>query len=127
MEINGRFSSIKGGCSNPTFFLCLGMVITLTGCTTMTSLGIASRDGNVKVVRSLLEKSTEVNEKDNIGYTPLHYAAYHGHAEIVRLLLKRGADPKLRDKKGQTPLALATERGLTTIVHMLRKAEQESN
>ncbi len=67
-----------------------------------------------------------MNQKDNIGYTPLHYAAYHGHLEIVRFLLKGGADPKLRDKKGQTPLALATERGLTAIVHMLRKAEQES-
>lgn len=45
-----------------------------------------------------------VNEQDDEGRTPLHYACQSGRPESVRLLLDAGADPNLRDTKCRTPL-----------------------
>ncbi|HOJ50144.1 MAG TPA: ankyrin repeat domain-containing protein [Spirochaetota bacterium] len=38
-----------------------------------------------------------INQKDNIGRTPLHYAASLGNIEIVKILLENGANPNILD------------------------------
>ena len=44
-----------------------------------------------------------VNEQDNDGHTPLHYAA-RMRIQFVATLLDAGADPRIKNKKGDTPL-----------------------
>lgn len=47
---------------------------------------------SLTVVKLLLEKSANVNCKDNNGRTPLSWAVKKGHEAIVKLLLEKGAD-----------------------------------
>ena len=38
---------------------------------------------------------TNINSRDNKGWTPVSIAAFHDRAKIVRLLLEHGANPRL--------------------------------
>jgi len=78
---------------------------------------IQARDGYK--VKRLLEKGANINAKDNIGWTPLHFAAYHGITDIVRLLLEHGADINARDADGLTPLHIAAALGHVDAVRLL--------
>lgn len=66
-------------------------------------LHAAAALGDVKGV--LRELGTEaVDQFDQLGSSPLHFAAAHQHEEVVRLLLERGASPDTRNVLGFTPL-----------------------
>lgn len=67
-----------------------------------TPLATAASAGDKRIVRLLLSRGADVNEK-GLGFcgeggdsfdleTPLNWAATQGHPDIVRLLLQRGAD-----------------------------------
>ncbi len=73
------------------------------GCT---ALYLASRAGQVQIVKILLEQGAFVNEKDNSGCIALHRASYgeHSKVEIVEMLLKNGAYVNTQDNDGYTPL-----------------------
>ena len=53
------------------------------------------------------EAATDINTKDEMGYTPLATAAIEGNKEKVELLLQRGANVNLKSKGGYTPLICA--------------------
>jgi hypothetical protein len=57
-----------------------------------------------------LAKGAEVNSRDDIGNTPLHYAAFTGKKAMVELLLKNKADATITNQAGQTALAMTDER-----------------
>src|SRR5262249_26769294 len=63
----------------------------------------AIRTNNAPMLQDLV-KSTNVNEKDKRGTTPLHYAAAYGTVESVRTLLAAGADVNARNDFDATPL-----------------------
>jgi ankyrin repeat protein len=70
------------------------------------ALYFASRNGQVGVVRELLEHDPDLGFRAFIGGTPLHWAYYGGSHDVVALLLGAGADPSLRDYEyGCTPHA----------------------
>ncbi|CAJ2508471.1 Uu.00g134970.m01.CDS01 [Anthostomella pinea] len=75
------------------------------GCT----LSIASRKGNIAMVRLLLSCGADVNLKHERGsHDPIKVAAFNGHQEVVQLLLEQGASmvSALRQAAdgGQAPL-----------------------
>ncbi|XP_060585014.1 transient receptor potential cation channel subfamily A member 1 homolog isoform X3 [Ruditapes philippinarum] len=49
----------------------------------------------------------EINNEDEEGLTPLHYAARYNHFTIVKLLVENGADVNSEDREGLTPLHYA--------------------
>jgi len=68
----------------------------------MTSLGLtegddiflACRKGDLQRVRLLAEQKTfNMEARDNLGSTPLHYACLCGHADLISFLLTAGAIP----------------------------------
>jgi ankyrin repeat protein len=63
-------------------------------------------DGQVAVVRLLLEKGADVNAGD---VTALHWAAFRGYTASIKLLLDQGADRNLRNTLGETPLAMMAQ------------------
>jgi len=71
----------------------------------------AAKHGNLERVNAILEADNSlVNQKDESGATPVHYAALSGHSHIVRLLVQRGADVNSPDRQhGATPAGWAIE------------------
>ena len=74
-------------------------------------------DGNIEAVKQHLDAGTDVNAKDEKGWTPLHEAALGGHKGIAELLIAKGADVNAKNNDGVTPLNWA----LGEIADLLRK------
>ena len=51
----------------------------------------------------------KIEEKNNLGLTPLHLAADNGHLNIVQTLLNHGVNPDCTDKWGIMPLMRAAK------------------
>lgn len=69
-------------------------------------LHFAAQDGDLELVKRLLNEGYQPNVFDDLGWTPLHYAAKGGHLDVMRLLLASGADVNANDERviGNTPL-----------------------
>ena len=108
---------------------CLGIVEELIRCgadvnlalhTGETPLGAAARQGNLEIVRYLLQLSgigVELANESGIG--PLAVAAQRGHLEIARLLLGKGANPDRVNIHGFTQLHRSCLNGNEAVVRML--------
>ena len=81
----------------------------------------ASREGNTKIVRELLEQGAKINTVGKNSNTPLHLASYFGHKDIVTELLSKKEvieiDKQNIDK--YTSLHFASMEGHTEIVKLL--------
>ena len=69
-----------------------------------TSLHIAARNGNLDIVKILIQASANVNLSDNEGYTPLMRVAIANNHEVFSLLLKSGANPFSINSFGETAI-----------------------
>jgi ankyrin repeat protein len=79
------------------------------------------RDHDTKKINELLAAGTSINEKDWLGYAPLHWACYFGYADLAELLIGKGADPSLVSDTGRTPLEIATSMQYDNIADLLRQ------
>ena len=79
----------------------------------------AVRSGDDFLFARMLAKKGDVNEKNRIGRTALHYAAELGQAKILDLLLKASASRKLTDNDGKTASQLAKEKGHSALAAKL--------
>ena len=80
---------------------------------------IASDD--IEVVKQHLAAGVDVNAKNQVGGTPLHFAALEGRKEIVELLIAKGGDVNVKTEDGLTPLDRATKYQRTETAKLLRK------
>ncbi len=89
-----------------------------------TLLHIASQYGATNVMTYLLDSATfSVNERDDRGRTPLHFAVARFDDRSIRVLVKRpGIDLDAIDQDGQTPLSLAMANGAVQSAKMLLDA-----
>jgi len=92
------------------------------------SIHAASRFGDLAIVKSLIEKAADINEKDTSGQTPLHHAAEYGRKDIAELLIANGADVNAKDKDGNTPGHVALDKNNRSILELLiAKGAQRKN
>jgi hypothetical protein len=91
----------------------------------VTWLMAAVARGQVSLVKDLLARGAEVNDKDDEGQTALIKAAANGHAAVVKLLLTAGAEVNEKDNQGRTAAALAKAGGHTEVVAILRATGAE--
>ena len=71
----------------------VAMITMLSACATVSSLGRAAKNGDIKKVEALLNEGANVNAVVTPGLSPLHEAVFNdAPLDIVRLLLDRGAD-----------------------------------
>ena len=75
----------------------------------MTALHLASREGRIESVRTLIEAGADLDATDAEGSTAMILAAVNGYLDIAGLLLESGADPNLADDFGRTVLFVATD------------------
>jgi hypothetical protein len=79
----------------------------------------ASQKGQLDIVRSLLDRGYDVNDRNTDRETALDVASRFGELEVARLLIERGADVDARDRYGWTPLMTALECGQLEAVRLL--------
>ncbi len=96
----------------------------MTGCAT-TALTTAAYKGQTNLVKDLLDKGADANERSGCAWgwdpdvTALACAAYGGHMETVKELVGRGADVNARSRYGWTPLISAAFAGNADIAKLL--------
>ena len=75
-------------------------------------LHAASKIGDTEHVHLLINYGADVNIKDTLNCTPLHWACYWMRPEIVKILLDSDADPNIKNVDGKTPydVIAATEK-----------------
>jgi ankyrin repeat protein len=80
----------------------------------------AVSNGDLEIVRMILERGADVNARQQNDYTALHGAAGAGRMDLVELLLAHGADPSAVTDDGKTPADVAQERGQAATASRLR-------
>uniref|UniRef100_A0A1B6DEG8 Uncharacterized protein n=1 Tax=Clastoptera arizonana TaxID=38151 RepID=A0A1B6DEG8_9HEMI len=86
------------------------------------------REGNAMQVRVWLDDTEhDMNQGDDHGFSPLHWAAKEGHFKLVELLLQRGVRINATNRGDDTPLHLAAAHGHRDIVHMLLRNRADIN
>lgn len=79
----------------------------------------AVRNHDVAGLESILLSGVAAGERDEAGWTPLHFAAFTGREDILRLLIQKGADANAASPLGLTPLHLAAQNNRTNTVRLL--------
>jgi ankyrin repeat protein len=87
----------------------------------MNNLQDAALNGLIDQARQSLRDGANINDCNDIGFAPLHYAVSKGHIEMARFLIDNGADPSIKSKGGLTPLHLAFIRRDQDMIHLLIK------
>ncbi|KAB0366219.1 hypothetical protein FD754_010375 [Muntiacus muntjak] len=97
---------------------------------TCSTVGLAAREGNVKVLRKLLKKGRSIDVADNRGWMPIHEAAYHNSVECMRLLIHADSSEnyiKTKTFEGFCALHLAASQGHWKIIQILLEAGADPN
>lgn len=82
-----------------------------------TPLMIASIDGNMPIVRALVQgRKAKI---DHIGWTPLHYACARGNYEVAQYLISKGAIIDSMSPGNTTPLMMAVQSGNEQLIKLL--------
>lgn len=94
-----------------------GMDVDLSNKQGETPLMIASINGDLPLVKTLVSKNRA--QLDHIGWTPLHYACSKGHLEVAQYLIANGAIVDAISLGGTTPLMMAVQSGNEYLVKFL--------
>ena len=80
-----------------------------------------------QLLNSLSEISSEINEKDEDGWTPLMFATDNGDYETVKLLIEYGADVNIQNCDGETALIISVICNSKRISSLLVKSGADIN
>jgi uncharacterized protein len=75
----------------------------------LTALLFAARQGQMDVVKTLLDAKANINAVDSDGNNALVLAILNSHYDLAEMLLDRGADVNIAAKNGRTALYSAVE------------------
>lgn len=97
-----------------------GALLLLTACSMTTSPlhSYIKADQDCDALE-IIAKGDTVNDRDQMGYTPLHLAAIKGNQSIAEALVKQGSDINARDFHGRTPFMLALRGGYVELSRYL--------
>jgi len=73
----------------------------------------------------LCQPETEIDERDSMGHTALHWAVYQRDEVSTNILLKQGADPNVAGDDGLTPLHWAVYSGNKKCITKLLEADAD--
>ena len=78
-------------------------------------------ESNTDQLNFLIASNADLNELDEQGQSPLHWAVFRGDIEAVETLLGAGANPNVFATDGVTPKWRAVDFGLDEIEELLSK------
>lgn len=79
----------------------------------------ACAEGNLDLIKSLIEQGADIEAKNNDGRTALMWACENGAIEVVSFLIRKGANINEKDNQGLTALCAAAQNGHFPIVKLL--------
>jgi ankyrin repeat protein len=79
----------------------------------------AAFEGNIDKVKEMVESGTDVNTKDEQGWTAAYWALSTGQKDVFEYLLNKGADINIKANDGLMLLNRASMRGFKEIVEQL--------
>jgi len=85
---------------------------------------IATRYGNVEILKYLIVSGGILHHSCGNGKTPLHVAVTENNIECLELLLNYGADLSVRDKHDKVPSDYATSAAVRTVIKRHEDASQ---
>ncbi len=126
--------AVGAGRTELTYYLLdeAGAALEYGGTDGKTPLTCATLSGHGALAGELLRRGANVEarsstflpleNREESGWHPLHYAADRRHPLLVQLLLDAGARPDAETPEGTTPLMLAVRRGDEDVVRLLLRA-----
>ncbi|EHB05706.1 Ankyrin repeat and SOCS box protein 3 [Heterocephalus glaber] len=97
---------------------------------TCSTVGLAVREDNVKILRKLLKKGRSIDVADNRGWMPIHEAAYHNSIECLQILIHTDSSEnyiKTKTFEGFCALHFAASQGHWKIAQILLEAGADPN
>ncbi len=94
------------------------------------ALHTAAESGKVEILEILLKSGADINLKNSVGDTVLHFIAAHGDAfakDVVDLLIKNGADINLKNNNNQTALDIASRDDVKALLQAKVKNNNNSS
>jgi ankyrin repeat protein len=93
-----------------------------------TAFHLACGRGDAVYIANALKQGVDPNQRDWLGWTPLHWAVYGNQAAIVRSLLLAGADVNAANPRfnNQTPLWLAGTRSAMAVLLLQAGADPDA-
>jgi integrin-linked kinase len=86
------------------------------------------RENNAIQVRLWLDDTeNDMNQGDDHGFSPLHWAAKEGHLKLVEMLLSKGARVNITNMGDDIPLHLAAAHGHVDCVQLLLRKNSDVN
>src|SRR5262249_46985771 len=107
--------------------VCVFLLTPMLNAAVRPPLSDAAKNGDKEVLRSLLQKGSNVNTTDGDGTTALHWASYRDDLEAVDLLIRAGAKVNAANDLGATPLWTACQNGSEAMVRRLLAAGANPN
>uniref|UniRef100_A0A8D3DUD5 Scaffold protein ILK n=1 Tax=Scophthalmus maximus TaxID=52904 RepID=A0A8D3DUD5_SCOMX len=96
--------------------------------TKMDDIFTQCREGNAVAVRLWLDNTeNDLNQGDDHGFSPLHWACREGRSSVVDMLIMRGARINVMNRGDDTPLHLASSHGHREIVGKLIQCKADTN
>jgi hypothetical protein len=83
------------------------------------SLHQAAVDGDMNNVQALISSGADINEKNMMGWTPLHAAVRNQQKAVAAFLVDKGADVNAKNNSGQTALHFAIETSQKDVAEVL--------
>ncbi|KAF4491482.1 Protein TANC1 [Colletotrichum fructicola Nara gc5] len=91
------------------------------------TLHIAARRGHERIVRRLMERDVDCNEKDSDGRTALIHASIDGHEAVARILLQAGARISDLDRRKRSALHWAVLGSHEAVLRLLLEYYTQRN
>ncbi|XP_051470769.1 ankyrin repeat and SOCS box protein 3 isoform X2 [Apus apus] len=94
------------------------------------AVGLAAREGNVKMLRKLIKQGYSVDVADNRGWMPIHEAAARNSSACLRVLVRAAPSEDYINSKtfeGNCPLHLSACHGSLDSVRVLLEAGADPN
>ena len=92
-----------------------------------TALHHASFNGNLDMIKLLMEYKTDISAKDIDNWNSLHLASQKGHFHISKLLIEHGADVEAKANGSWTALHFVAQNGHKGIAKLLLDANANVN
>ena len=105
------------------FVLCMGAGVAAA----QSPLIEAVKQGDLAVIRDLLEQGAAVDAPEIDGTTALHWAVHRDDDDIAALLIGAGADVAAANRYGVAPIALASLNGSAPMLDRLLAAGADAN